>query len=272
MRAIAKYPFVGDPAQKQLSFPAGVELDAKSKSEHHGWMWGIYQDKHGWFPVSYVKLQRPVRPPERKQQRYIPQPGNPVIPPYPTDPPVSSMPFVTPTRDDEEGFCLMGGEPGGLVDVPSSPIYPTSSINPDSSPPPVLYPTDVYSHRHHTNDRKTGSRDDRDYGSDVAIYITDKVAPTSTPDTTPDTTPVTSPQGPPQLKQTLPSEQFWKTHPPRATGPSSVEHQSVAIEGAFEKLEDNDNIEIVDEPKKKRLSLLPKKLKNLVKRHPVKAS
>lgn len=51
---VAQYPFNGNPAQAQLSFPAGATLVARDGQEGKPWYWGNYMGKDGWFPPTYV--------------------------------------------------------------------------------------------------------------------------------------------------------------------------------------------------------------------------
>jgi hypothetical protein len=274
MRAIAKYSFTGDPTLSQLSFPIGAKINAKSKSENHGWMWGHFDDHHGWFPVAYVEFVKEelhtFRMDSRSKSRSIGTSANQdifTIPPVEsplrstmnaTPPPLSSISFeapVTPSRvinsqdvDEDDGdSMLMGGEPGGLFDLPVSPIYPTSISSRDAASPPILYPTDVYSQ---APIAKPGSYVT---STDAAIYVTDKVVSEPPPPTRAETSPPAA--------QKQPAEDFWNTHPPRAPGPSKVE-QSVAIDRAFDALKDDENIKIINEPKKRRFGF-PKKLKKI---------
>ena len=278
MRVIAKYSFTGDPTQSQLRFPIGAEINAKSKTENHGWMWGHCHDHHGWFPVAYVDFVREELPKfrldNRSKSRSIGTPANqdiftipPVESPSPltmndTPPPLSSISFETPVTPngvinsqdvDEDGgdSRLMGGEPGGLFDLPVSPIYPTSISSKDAASPPILYPTDVYSR---VTTAKPGSSALDVTSTDAAIYVTDKIVPETPSPTRPKKTP-------PAVPKQSAEEEFWNTHPPRAPGPSKVE-QSVAVDRAFDKLKDDENIKIINEPKKRRFGL-PKKLKKI---------
>lgn len=51
---LAKYPFNGNAAQAQLSFPAGATIVARDGQEGKPWYWGNYMGKDGWFPPTYV--------------------------------------------------------------------------------------------------------------------------------------------------------------------------------------------------------------------------
>ncbi len=52
---IAKYPFNGNPAQNQLSFPVGATIIARDGQDGKPWYWGNYMGRDGWFPPTYVK-------------------------------------------------------------------------------------------------------------------------------------------------------------------------------------------------------------------------
>jgi hypothetical protein len=57
----AKYAFNGNPAQAQLSFPAGASIVARDGQDGKPWYWGNYRGKDGWFPPTYVtKVTIPV--------------------------------------------------------------------------------------------------------------------------------------------------------------------------------------------------------------------
>lgn len=51
---VAKYPFNGNPAQNQLSFPVGATIIARDGQEGKPWYWGNYMGRDGWFPPTYV--------------------------------------------------------------------------------------------------------------------------------------------------------------------------------------------------------------------------
>jgi Variant SH3 domain. len=53
-RYVAKYPFNGNPAQAQLSFPVGAIIVARDGQEGKPWYWGNYMGRDGWFPPTYV--------------------------------------------------------------------------------------------------------------------------------------------------------------------------------------------------------------------------
>ncbi len=60
---VAKYPFNGNAAQAQLSFPAGAHIVARNGQEGKPWYWGNYMGKDGWFPPTYVtKVTAPAAP------------------------------------------------------------------------------------------------------------------------------------------------------------------------------------------------------------------
>ena len=73
---LAKYPFNGNPAQSQLSFPAGATIVARDGQDGKPWFWGNYMGKDGWFPPTYVTKilsnpapPAPVQPQVSMQQR-----------------------------------------------------------------------------------------------------------------------------------------------------------------------------------------------------------
>ena len=67
---LAKYPFNGNPAQSQLSFPAGATIIARDGQDGKPWFWGNYMGKDGWFPPTYVtKIGSNTAPPAPAQSQ-----------------------------------------------------------------------------------------------------------------------------------------------------------------------------------------------------------
>ena len=50
---IAIFPFQGDPALSQLSFPKGATIQVVSKNSD--WWYGSWNEQRGWFPKSYCR-------------------------------------------------------------------------------------------------------------------------------------------------------------------------------------------------------------------------
>ena len=82
MKAIARYPFQGNPAHAQISFPVGAQLTVKSQSNKDGWVWGTFGNQKGWLPATYVELLPETRssnvnayspPPKQQQPLQYPQ-------------------------------------------------------------------------------------------------------------------------------------------------------------------------------------------------------
>jgi Variant SH3 domain len=72
VKATALHAFHGNPAQKQISFPAGAEIEADRNRENNGWMAGSYRGQKGWFPVSYVSFFPPQQPMPQAQAQSQP--------------------------------------------------------------------------------------------------------------------------------------------------------------------------------------------------------
>mmetsp|Transcript_10240 Transcript_10240/g.19187 ORF Transcript_10240/g.19187 Transcript_10240/m.19187 type:complete len:195 (-) Transcript_10240:1290-1874(-) len=71
-RYVAKYPFNGNPAQAQLSFPVGAMIVARDGQEGKPWYWGNYMGRDGWFPPTYVTKMDSAPPPAAPAQTSVP--------------------------------------------------------------------------------------------------------------------------------------------------------------------------------------------------------
>jgi len=54
-RTISVYPFQGDPALSQLSFPSGATIRVVSKHSNSEWWFGSWNGQRGWFPPSHCR-------------------------------------------------------------------------------------------------------------------------------------------------------------------------------------------------------------------------
>ena len=65
---VSKHPFQGNPAQSQLTFPAGAAIAVRPGQEGKAWWWGSYQGKEGWFPPAYVAPAAAATLPQRRSR------------------------------------------------------------------------------------------------------------------------------------------------------------------------------------------------------------
>jgi SH3 domain len=98
----ALYQFQGDPAQSQLSFPAGAHIEAIPDDQQVSWWFGTYQNQRGWFPPSYCRSRE-------QSDELSPLPGT-----VETTTTTSKKHWVEPTA------ILSGGEPSELTESSSS--------------------------------------------------------------------------------------------------------------------------------------------------------
>jgi hypothetical protein len=103
--AIARHDFRGDPAQGQLSFPAGAEILLLPSEESNGWRLGRYGNQQGWFPVSLVVNAQQQQQQQQQQRFSTPQQAAR----YPQA--TSSQPPASSRISSSDILQLYGGRP-----------------------------------------------------------------------------------------------------------------------------------------------------------------
>jgi hypothetical protein len=243
MKAIARYPFQGDPRLSQLIFPAGAPLrvDTKKSAGQGGWMFGSYLGRSGWFPESYVELQIP--PPR------LPSSPKVIITRSNSRAEENDLPSFDEGDDinnqTEENFQMMGGTPGDLFENAPKPTTPPTFFLPHDEPEED--PVDIY--RHAPARKRTHAMD---YTPEISIQITSSAQPVRPTVRYTQVSPTTT---------TTNSAEFWKLHPGRAL-PGHSPEQALALERGFEGLKETEKIDIVvTEKKKKRFPRFAKTIK-----------
>jgi len=158
---------------------------------------------------------------------------------------------------DQNGFSLMGGNPGSLFGSCNVPLHrvPEQHAEEDAQQREEEVPVDVY--RHGSPRRKTGQQlhCKSDYNEYISVEITPKAKSQSHQ----------MPSSAYGVEKLVPHQQinptdFWNAHPGRVPGNTSAE-QAYKLEAAFEGIDKTQMIDIVVEQKKNKALHVPRALK-----------